>query len=439
MATIFKRSKGKHVPYTIQYTDHEGNRRTCKGFTDKGLTEQLAAKLESEARLRATGLVDVEQERILTTMQEEIELHVTAFLETIEERSDKYRQHTKTRLQRVIEGAEIKSLKDLTAEVVTNFLRSLRKAEDLGPRTYNHYLQAVDAFCNWCVRTNRLMRNPLIGVERLNVEVDVRHKRRALSSTEFAQLVQSARNSGIRIQQFSGEQRARIYLLSYLTGIRQKELSSLTPRSFDLKTDPPTVTIEARSSKHRKKDVLPLHPELAAVLPSWLHGLKPSQKLFSGLERKKAWFMVKRDLERVGIKYETEEGIADFHAAGRHTHITELLRSGATLPEAQKLARHSDIKMTMKYAHIGLDDQAEAVANLPASALHGRCISGVFSGQSVASTDNARRKTKRLNPLLPESLGVVCQPLAQADNLEAGGIEPPSCDVATLASTGVVG
>ena len=264
-------------------------------------------------------------------------------------------------------------------------------------------------------------------------------KRRALSPKEFIQLVQSARDSGLRIQQFTGEQRARIYLLSYLTGIRQKELGSLTPRSFDLKAVPPTVTIEAKSSKHRKKDVLPLHPELAAVLPDWLHGLKPSQKLFPSLERKKAWFMVKRDLERVGIKYETEEGIADFHAAGRHTHITELLRSGATLPEAQKLARHSDIKMTMKYAHIGLGDQAEAVANLPASALQMRCISGVVPGHSASSPGNARQKAKRLNPLVKEGLGVACQPLALADNLEAGGIEPPSCDDATMASTGVVG
>ena len=33
--------------------------------------------------------------------------------------------------------------------------------------------------------------------------------------------------------------------------------------------------------------------------------------------------MVKKDLERVGIPYKTEEGVADFHAAGRHTHITE--------------------------------------------------------------------------------------------------------------------
>ena len=39
--------------------------------------------------------------------------------------------------------------------------------------------------------------------------------------------------------------------------------------------------------------------------------------------------MIKKDLERAGIPYQTEEGTADFHAVGRHTHITELLRNGA--------------------------------------------------------------------------------------------------------------
>ena len=59
------------------------------------------------------------------------------------------------------------------------------------------------------------------------------------------------------------------------------------------------------------------------------------------------------------------DGIADFHAAGRHMYITQLLRSGVSVPEAKELARHSDVNMTMRYTHIGIDDQAEALALLP--------------------------------------------------------------------------
>ena len=254
--------------------------------------------------------------------------------------------------------------------------------------------------------------------------MDVRHKRRALTGEEFAQLINSARDSGEVIQRFDGEQRARIYLVSYMTGIRRKELGSLTPRSFDLESNPPTVTVEAATSKHRKKDVLPLHPELVVALREWLQELKPSDKLFPKLERRKAWLMVQRDLERVGIPYENHDGIADFHAAGRHTHITELFRNGASLPEVQKLARHSDIKLTMRYVHIGLDDQAKAVANLPATALHRRCISGVADQQSVSADGSPATQRERLTPCNRRGLGVECHQLALGEKMEDRGLEP---------------
>ena len=153
--------------------------------------------------------------------------------------------------------------------------------------------------------------------------------------------------------------------MAYMTGLRKSELGSLSPKSFDLDGSVATVTVEACHSKHRKKDVLPLHPELVSRLREWITGLTPSDKLFPKLARKDTAVMVKRDLERAGIPYRTDAGVADFHAAGRHTHITELVRSGASLPEVKELARHSDIKMTMKYTHIGMGDQARAVGNLP--------------------------------------------------------------------------
>ena len=58
------------------------------------------------------------------------------------------------------------------------------------------------------------------------------------------------------------------------------------------------------------------------------------------------------------------EGIADFHAAGRHSHITGLIRSGASIMEAKELARHADIRQTTKYTHIGMEDRAEGLATL---------------------------------------------------------------------------
>ena len=76
--------------------------------------------------------------------------------------------------------------------------------------------------------------------------------------------------------------------------------------------------------------------------------------------------MVQKDLERAGVPYESHEGLADFHAAGRQSHITRLVRSGASIMEAKELARHADIRQTAKYTHIGMEDRAKALAGLPA-------------------------------------------------------------------------
>ncbi len=159
-------------------------------------------------------------------------------------------------------------------------------------------------------------------------------------------------------------------MLAYLTGLRRSELASLTPASFDLDFVPPMLTVAATISKHRSTDTLPLHPKLVEMLGDWLKGLEPDQPLFPKLKNRRTWLMVKLDLERAGIPYTTPEGDADFHAAGRHTHITQLIRSGASLSEAKKLARHSDIQMTTRYTHFGLADQARALAALPLLCQH---------------------------------------------------------------------
>ncbi len=443
MASIFKRTKRKNEPYTIQYLDHRGKRLTAIGFTDKGLSEELAGKLETEARLRRTGMIDASLDRITAQRLLPIEEQLTEFEESLGDNSPQYVKLTMGQVRRTVEGCKFKTLADIEAETVQKYLRSRRKDESTGHRTYNQYLQAFGTFCNWCVTTRRLLTNPMLGVETLNTAVDVRHARRALSAEEVSKLIASARSSGLSIQRFTGEQRARIYMVAYLTGLRRKELGSLTPKSFNLDATPPTVTVAATASKHRQEDVLPLHPELAVMLGQWLKGMQPGDKLFPRLGQRKTHVMVRKDLERVGIPYENEEGIADFHASGRHTYITELLRNGASLPEAKELARHSDIKTTMKYTHIGINDQARAIAALPVlqqavpvaadtpraatgpeAALQMRCISGGSEGHSVSLDGNEATVQKRQNPRTCKGFDVVWQWMSEIAKIGATGFEP---------------
>ena len=77
--------------------------------------------------------------------------------------------------------------------------------------------------------------------------------------------------------------------------------------------------------------------------------------------------MMRQDLERAGLPYVDEDGLfADFHS-NRHTFISNLGKADVSLVMAQKLARHSDPKLTANvYTHLEINDKASAIESLPA-------------------------------------------------------------------------
>ena len=117
------------------------------------------------------------------------------------------------------ERRKMTSTSDGKASLVASYLGReaivVGQAEDLGPRTSNHYAQAFEQFCLWLFRTKRLAVNPVMGLHRLNSALDVRRQRRALTIDEFGKLVASAEASSEEIQCMSGVERARLYKLSW--------------------------------------------------------------------------------------------------------------------------------------------------------------------------------------------------------------------------------
>jgi integrase len=164
-----------------------------------------------------------------------------------------------------------------------------------------------------------------------------------------------------------------LYVLAAWTGYRRSELASLTLRSFNFDTDPPTVSVKASYSKRRRNDVVPLHPAVVQRLIAWLDGksqdLATDAPVFAlktktgGLRRTSK--MMKLDLERAGIPYCDEDGLyADFHA-NRHTFISNLAKAGVSPKIAQSIARHSDVNLTLNvYSHVGISEQAAAIRSL---------------------------------------------------------------------------
>jgi integrase len=161
-----------------------------------------------------------------------------------------------------------------------------------------------------------------------------------------------------------GRVRYFLYSVAVATGLRRNELGSLTPESFDLASDPPYVWVDGRVTKNRQQAVLPLRRDLAAELESWLRGQKPGTILFP-VRDKQVDCMIRADLTDAGIPVTKDGLVVDFHAL-RYTFVTSLALSGVPLAVAQKLARHSDPRLTANvYTRVGLADLSRAVETLP--------------------------------------------------------------------------
>lgn len=274
-------------------------------------------------------------------------------------------------------------------------MKSCCAGRNIVGRTFKRLAGPSKTFTRWLVRDRRTPFDPLAHLAKLNVKVDRRHDRRALSKEEFRLLIEAARN-GKKIEGISGPDRAMLYILAAWTGFRKGEIGSLTLRSLRLDDNPPTATVAACFSKHRREDTQVLHPELVRQLKDWLATkkyLKLAAPLFpisgripGGVDRK-THKMLERDLMAARDKWlneaekneeEYQERLksdflcycnhdslyADFHSM-RHLFITNLERAGISPKMAQVLARHSDIRLTLGvYTHVELHDQTAAIASL---------------------------------------------------------------------------
>jgi integrase len=251
-----------------------------------------------------------------------------------------------------------------------------RRSRGVGVATTNRYVGAVKHFSCWLAqKINKKLKqdghgrhrwhDPLADLKRLNAEADVRHQRRPIVPEDFDRFLAAAR-TGKTFRGLSGEDRAVLYTLAIYTGFRASELASLTPVSFDLDAEPPTVTVGAAYSKHRREDVQPLRRDVAAVMRPYLAGRLRNAPVWPGKWARDGAAIIRRDLAAAGIPYEDERGeVIDFHGL-RHTFISALARAGVRPKAAQELARHSTIALTQDYyTHLQLRDQVGALDMLP--------------------------------------------------------------------------
>ena len=377
--------KTKSKKWWGRYRDENGVERRVPLAVDKGAAQTMLNELVKKSERRAAGLEDPFEEHRRTPLA----AHLADFRKFLEGKgnTEKHARQTCKRVQTIIDGCKFVRLSDVSPSAVVEWLKNERAAERIGIQSSNYYLGCIKSFLAWMVKDGRTDRNPLAHMSGMNANVDVRRERHSLPPDEFALLLEAARKGKPR-RNVTGQDRAMLYLLAANSGFRCSELASLTPESFDLTGDAPSVTVEAAYSKRRRQDTQPLPRDVLTALAEWLRGKPAQQRLWPGSWVNHAAKMVKADLVAaraawVGkaanpeekeqrqasafLAFRDEAGrVFDFHSL-RHQYVSSLAAAGVHPKIAQTLARHSTITLTLdRYTHVGLYDLSASVNSLSA-------------------------------------------------------------------------
>jgi site-specific recombinase XerD len=134
------------------------------------------------------------------------------------------------------------------------------------------------------------------------------------------------------------------------TGLRKGEMIKLTWSAVDL--DGKRLTVRAATSKGFKVRYIPLNKKTLRVLRCWRRKHPDATTVFNDLgEFKKSWNTLRDNAKLGDFRWH------DF----RHHFASKLVMAGIDLNTVRELLGHSDIRMTLRYAHLAPEHAAAAV------------------------------------------------------------------------------
>ena len=443
MAVRKIKRKGKTTKeYYVFFSDHRGCLHHFKAGTDKEAAKSIEAKIKNLVGCRIAGDFqrDVQQwindrpndlkEKFVKWdlvsgcrigVQKPLKKHLADWQKT-QQATGVTEGHAKmlyVRVNRVFDECGFRYWNDISAsklqcqiDCLQRTVRiSKKEVKILGPAsdlTKQHFLRACKQFCKWAVQDGRASHNPLEYISRT---ATVQNERRALTVQEIEYLLDHTARAGQNFK-IGGPERALLYRFAIETGLRRKEIASLTRTSFDLRHA--TVTIAAKDSKNRKAATLPLRESMVARIKEHLRNKLPGAHVFQ-VPQCNAAMMIKKDLEKARtqwikaavdnpkeherrnnsdfLKIQTSEGKLDFHSL-RHTFATMLAASGVHPKTAQTLMRHSDINLTLsRYSHAQVDQVTAAVNTLPE--FESQAITKTGTDDAIASDNYIKNNTSQ--------------------------------------------
>ena len=144
-------------------------------------------------------------------------------------------------------------------------------------------------------------------------------------------------------------------LVSLNTGMRRGELFGLTWQMINFQSK--TITVGGDTAKTSETRHIPMNAEVFRTLKAWKKQCSESPFVFTGQgggrmeDVKSAWLKLLQEACITGFRWHDM----------RHDFASRLVMAGVPLNTVRDLLGHTDIKMTLRYAHLAPDIKAAAV------------------------------------------------------------------------------
>jgi len=217
--------------------------------------------------------------------------------------------------------------------------------------TQNRYMRALKRFFSWAVEKGLCQINPAASIHGAKVRRD-NTKRSAFEREEYLHLLESIDRSTEK-----GKRDYAIILLTATTGLRCIELQRATIGNIETVAGNRVLYVQGKGHTEAddyQKILPPVYDAIMEYLATRKHTSKDSPLFASVGNRSKEQAMTEPAMSAC-IKERMRAAGFDSHKytlhSLRHTSVTFLLKSGATIQEAQAHARHASPETTLIYSH----------------------------------------------------------------------------------------
>ncbi|HEY3319902.1 MAG TPA: site-specific integrase [Planctomycetota bacterium] len=382
MPTVFQtfdKNGRPHPRWRFKFMDYNGKRKTATGATTKSETVKLANQIQADNDAIRKGWRPPPKPSEKPRPFAEVVAEYLAWGKSQGGHggrpwSEGHDRMRKRHLPFWQQALEIDLLSDLNGCLprVETVLRDLQDGRS--GKTLQNYAESLAAFCDWAIERGYLDVDPLKNLKKFDTTPKV--VRRALTADEVARLLAVA----------SGERRL-LYKIALTSGLRANELRSLLFRHLDVPNN--GLRLEDGWTKGRKATFQPLPPTLVSELVATA-GSDPAKPLLK--VPKDTAGMICRDLIAAGIQRMTTEGKVDFHAL-RTAYTTFVFEVGASVKEAQTLARHSTPDLTLNvYARTRSSRLSDITQRVGDVVLGGSCPTDVQQQAAAANAKSAKQE-----------------------------------------------